>query len=65
MTAATAITISNRVARIGEIPFLDLNIFLKSGFHLYCQNLLPTMIFNKYEDKIMIQINGLFYVGIQ
>jgi len=32
MTAATAITINRSVARIGEIPFFDPNIFFKSEF---------------------------------
>jgi len=31
MTAATAMTINRSVARIGEIPFLDVNIFLKTN----------------------------------
>jgi len=31
-TAATAMTISNSVARIGEIPFFDLNILFKHEF---------------------------------
>jgi len=32
MTAATAMTINRRVARIGEIPFFDLNILFKSEY---------------------------------
>jgi len=49
MTAATAMTINRSVARMGEIPFLDPNIFLKTNSPLL-PNLLAMMIFNKYED---------------
>ncbi len=63
MTAATAITINRSVARIGEIPFFDLNILFKTNPPLQL-DLLANTIFNKYEVRILILIYSDFEVSL-
>ena len=63
MTAATAMTINRSVARIGEIPFFDLNIFFKTNPPLQL-DLLAKTIFNKYEARILILIYSDFEVSL-
>lgn len=48
MTAPTAITINRSVARIGVIPFLDVN-FLTKAIPPFDKEVLEATIFNMYE----------------
>jgi len=66
MDAATAMTIIRSVVRIGEIPFLDFNILFKRDFTSTAKAS-AVMIFNKYEDRILIQSSAfvaLFFTSI-
>ena len=58
--AATAITIRSNVAKIGDMAFLDANIFLIDIFsYLVFSEKLSVLLFNSYEDRIHIQTHRL------
>jgi hypothetical protein len=54
--AATAITISRSVARMGDMAFLVFNRFLPFNFHPFrCLGKSGDFLFNMYELEIHIQ----------
>jgi len=53
MAAATAMAINRSVARIGDIPFLEVN-FLINAFSSFNEPLVETAVFNSYELAIYI-----------
>jgi len=53
MAAATAMAINRSVARIGDIPFLEVN-FLINAFSSFNKPLVETAVFNSYELAIYI-----------
>ena len=53
MAAATAMAINRSVARIGDIPFLEVNFLIKA-FSSFNVPLVETTVFNSYELVIYI-----------
>lgn len=53
MAAATAMAINRSVARIGDIPFLEVNFLIKA-FSSFDKGLAETDVFNLYELRIYI-----------
>lgn len=53
MAAATAMAINRSVARIGDIPFLEVN-FLINASSSFNEPLVKTAVFNLYELVIYI-----------
>jgi hypothetical protein len=53
MAAATAMAINRSVARIGDIPFLEVNFLIKA-FSSFDKGLVETDVFNLYELRIYI-----------
>jgi len=53
MAAATAMAINRSVARIGDIPFLEVNFLIKA-FSSFNKELVETDVFNLYELRIYI-----------
>ncbi len=53
MAAATAMAINRSVARIGDIPFLEVNFLIKA-FSSFNKGLVETAVFNLYELRIYI-----------
>lgn len=53
MAAATAMAINRSVARIGDIPFLEVNFLIKA-FSSFNEPLVETAVFNSYELVIYI-----------
>jgi hypothetical protein len=53
MAAATAMAINRSVARIGDIPFLEVNFLIKA-FPSFNKPVVETTVFNLYELVIYI-----------
>jgi len=53
MAAATAMATNRSVARIGDIPFLEVNFLIKA-FSSFNVPLVETTVFNSYELVIYI-----------
>lgn len=53
MAAATAMAINRSVARIGDIPFLEVNFLIKA-FSPFNNGLVDATVFNLYELRIYI-----------